>query len=130
MSSGPFHMRCLVTITVLLAATAAPLVSALEIGPAEFRAAKQLVCVLAQESLGYLGQAEYDEMADTVLEAFDEVERDTIYAKALGYYDGLMFAIPEYDESQVNQRLELFVSSDKCTSTRGARFTNSPLPDA
>jgi len=123
-------MRCLVTIAALLAATATPLVSALEIGPAEFRAAKQLVCVLAQESLGYLGQAEYDEMAETVLEAFDEVERDTIYAKALGYYDGLMFAIPEHDDNQINQRLELFVSSDKCNAARGARFTSNRLPAA
>ena len=86
-------------------------VSALSLAPEEFLASRQLACVLAQESLGHLTEVEYGEKTHTVLDGFDDAERDNILAKALGYYDGLMFSI---ESEQVNERLETFVASTSC----------------
>jgi hypothetical protein len=85
--------------------------SALSFGLEEFAASRQLACVLAEESLGYLSEVEYGEKTHTLLDGFDETERDNILAKALGYYDGLMFAV---DSEQVNERLATFVDSASC----------------
>ena len=49
-----------------------------------------------------------------VLDDFDASEQDTILAKALGYYDGLMFSVASDDVQQVNERLEEFVASASC----------------
>lgn len=89
-------------------------VMALSMAPEEFLASRQLACVLAEQSLGYLSEEEYGERTHTVLDGFEDGERDAILAKALGYYDGLMFAIEDDDAAQVNERLETFVSSDNC----------------
>ena len=59
-------------------------------------------------------EEQYGERTHTVLDGFDEAERDNILAKALGYYDGLMFAVAADDPEQVNDRLETFVSSSSC----------------
>jgi hypothetical protein len=67
--------------------------TALSLGPEEFAASTQLTCVLAQESLGYLSEDEYGSLTHNVLADFDASESDAIYAKALGYIDGLMFGI-------------------------------------
>jgi hypothetical protein len=93
---------------------------ALEIGPEEFRAAKQTACVLAQDSLGYLAEDDYDALLEDVLKAFDEAERDTIFAKALGYYDGLMFEIPANNSRLVAERLTVYVESEHCIALRDA----------
>lgn len=85
--------------------------SALSLAPGEFVASRQLACVLAEQSLGYLSEVEYGEKTHTVLDGFDETERDNILAKALGYYDGLMFAV---ESEQVDDRLETFIASDSC----------------
>ena len=90
---------------------------ALALGPEEFQASRKLACVLAEQSLGYLSEEEYGTKTHIVLDGFDQTERDTILAKAVGYYDGLMFAIASDDELQVSQRLETFVASRSC---RGA----------
>ncbi len=84
---------------------------ALSLAPGEFEASRQLACVLAEQSLGYLSEDEYGEKTHTVLDGFDESERDNILAKALGYYDGLMFSVRPED---VNARLLTFVSSKSC----------------
>tara|TARA_R110002110_G_scaffold91264_2_gene237423 strand:+ start:38145 stop:38504 length:360 start_codon:yes stop_codon:yes gene_type:complete len=89
-------------------------VSALSLAPEEFKASRDLACVLAQQSLGYLSEDEYGSRAHTVLENFDAQEQDTILAKALGYYDGLMFLIDDKDTVQVSKRLEEFVDSAPC----------------
>jgi hypothetical protein len=89
-------------------------VSALAFAPEEFHASRQLACVLAEQSLGRLSEEQYGERTHTVLDGFDEAERDNILAKALGYYDGLMFAVAADDPEQVNDRLETFVSSSSC----------------
>ena len=79
----------------------------------EFHAARAMACVLAAQSLGYLSEEEYGERTHTVLDGFDDGERDQILAKALGYYDGLMFSI-EQDEVMVKERLRDFAGSDSC----------------
>ncbi len=89
-------------------------VSALAMGSADFAAARQLTCVLAQESLGYLDADEYAEQTEAVLGGFDQAESDVIYAKAIGYYDGLMFGVAASDQRGVNARLKEFVSSQAC----------------
>ena len=87
---------------------------ALTLAPEEFHASRQLACVLAQQSLGQLTDTEYGTLTHEVLDGFDESERDHILAKALGYYDGLMFAVRADDAERVSQRLESFVESDSC----------------
>mgnify|MGYP003660634797 FL=1 len=83
--------------------------------PEEFTASRQLACVLAMESLGQLSEEEYGNRTHSVLDGFDEAEQGNILAKALGYYDGLMFEIPD-DNGAVNSRLESFISSGTCSS--------------
>lgn len=82
--------------------------------PEEFQASRQMACVLAQQSLGQLSEDEYGSRTQTVLDGFEGEERTTILAKALGYFDGLMFDIAENDNGQISRRLELFVGSDAC----------------
>ena len=89
--------------------------SALSLAPEEFQASRQLACVLAEQSLGYLSDDEYGSRTHEVLGDFDETERDNLLAKALGYYDGLMFSIEAGNTDQVNERLESFVHSKSCT---------------
>ncbi|WP_279244079.1 hypothetical protein [Candidatus Litorirhabdus singularis] len=89
-------------------------VRSLAMGPAEFAASGKLACVLAEESLGYVSKTEYGNLTEQVLEGFDQQESDAIYAKALGYYDGLMFGIPAGDQERVYSRLRNFVSSKAC----------------
>ena len=79
----------------------------------EFHASRALACVLAEQSLGYLTEQQYGERTHDVLDGFDDAERDQILAKALGYYDGLMFSIEE-DAEQVQQRLRSFTGSTAC----------------
>jgi hypothetical protein len=114
----PVFKTCLAV--VLLAGSS--LSQALALGPDEFAAARQLTCVLAQDSLGYLNESQYDEMVGDLLDSYDQVDGDVIYAKALGYFDGLMFGIPERDQSQINARLQSFVESQACTQIVGVSF--------
>lgn len=99
------------TLVVLLASKQA---SALALAPEEFHASRLMACVLAEQSLGRLSAEQYGERAHAVLDGFDEAERNSILAKALGYYDGLMFSIAADDREQVKDRLEAFVFSSSC----------------
>lgn len=90
--------------------------AALSLAPEEFSASRQLACVLAEQSLGYLSKNEYGARTHDVLDGFDDVERDNILSKAIGYVDGLMFDIAEDDSMQVNGRLQEFVASQSCVS--------------
>ncbi len=101
---------------VVITASVAGNATALALAPEEFQASRQLACILAQQSLGQLSEQEYGELTHSVLDDFDEAEQDAILAKALGYYDGLMFSIPGDDAVEVNLRLEDFVSSPTCSS--------------
>ncbi len=103
-----------------LAATSAMLTleaQALALGDDGFRASRQLTCVLAEQSLGYLSEEEYGSKTRGVLDGFEGEERSNIYAKAIGYFDGLMFEIAESDERSVNARLKTFVTSSRCEDT-------------
>lgn len=93
---------------------AAPPALALSMAPEEFAASRQMACVLALQSLGQLSEAEYGERAHTVLDDFEETEQSNIVAKALGYYDGLMFEIADDDSAAITLRLEDFVASRTC----------------
>ena len=88
--------------------------ASLSLAPEEFVASRQLACVLAEQSLGYLTETEYGARTHTVLDGFDESERDTILSKALGYMDGLMFSIDHGDAEQVDERLQSYVQSNAC----------------
>ena len=96
--------------------------SALAMGPDQFAAARQLTCVLAQETLGYLTEEQYAEETESVLDGYDQAESDVIYAKAIGYYDGLMFGLPDTEHGAVTARLQSFVNSQACT-----RYTYHPV---
>jgi hypothetical protein len=115
MNAGGGLMKILRALgVVLVAGLISQYAGALAMGPDEFAAARQLTCVLAQESLGYLDASEYADQTQAVLEDFDQAESDVIYAKAIGYYDGLMFGVEERDHRGVNDRLQAFVSSQAC----------------
>ena len=113
------HIRsilCLVAAIVI----ATPAL-ALSLAPEEFTASRDMACVLAQEQLGLLDEEEYGNKTHRVLDGFDDSERDTILAKALGYYDGLMFAIgDEKNVEAVEHRLQDFVASSLCAKNNRA----------
>jgi hypothetical protein len=87
----------------------------LELGPEDFLAARHMTCVLAQESLGYLSEDEFAEAAESIMTGYDQAEGDVIYAKALGYFDGLMFGLPANDDREISDRLQEFLGSKACT---------------
>lgn len=104
------------SLAALCLAAASYQATALELAPEEFHASRQMACVLAAQSLGYLSEKEYGARTHTVLDDFDDGERDMILAKALGYYDGLMFEVDGANEQQVNERLAIFVESSTCSN--------------
>lgn len=113
-----FAPRPLVAALILgaFAGLSAAKSAALALAPEEFKASRQMACILAQQTLGQLSETEYGDLAHTVLDGFEATEQDTIIAKALGYYDGLMFSIPGDNADEVNLRLEDFVRSPTCSS--------------
>lgn len=119
-------MKNTVLIATCLLAGISLKAQALALGPAEFVASRNLACVLAQESLGYLLEDEYAAMTSELLDGYNQEESDVIYAKALGYYDGLMFDLPTGDEDSISDRLQQFVQSQACTAYtgyEGVKFT-------
>ncbi len=113
-------LQPLLFIACLLLASQA---RALALGPEDFAAAKQLTCVLAQESLGYLSDEDFASLTNEVLEDYDASQSDVVYAKALGYFDGLMFGLPEADAAVINQRLRSFLESQACTRLVGVSLS-------
>jgi hypothetical protein len=101
--------------------------SALALGPEDFLAARSMTCVLAQESLGYLSEDEFSEAAESIMTGYDQSEGDVIYAKAIGYFDGLMFGLPANDPSAVAERLQQFLSSKACTRFTGIKGVSQSL---
>ena len=88
----------------------------------EFVASRQLTCVLAQESLGYLSETDFAELTGHVLENFTDAERDAITAKSLGYVDGLMFGLGDTDQVAINRRFQAYLESRACTRNVGVGF--------
>jgi len=99
----------------VVALTAPFKATALALDAEEFKASRLMACTMAQQALGQLTEEEYGEQALNVLDGFEAGERDNIIAKALGYYDGLMFSIDEGDRSAHDLRLRDFVSSNSCS---------------
>lgn len=95
---------------------------ALALGPKEFAAAKDVACVMAQDSLGYLSEDDFNDLIDQVLSDFDGEAGDVVYAKAVGYFDGLMFGIPESDQRLIQERLREFNASRECTRLVGSNY--------
>lgn len=87
---------------------------ALSFAAEEFQASRKLACVLVQQSLGQLSEEEYGVKAHTVLDGFDEAERDNILAQAVGYYGGLVFSPMTDNSAGVSNKLEEFLSSSTC----------------
>ncbi|MCB1705065.1 MAG: hypothetical protein KDI17_09380 [Halioglobus sp.] len=88
---------------------------ALSFAAEEFQASRQLACVLVQQSLGQLSDEEYGARTHTVLDGFDEAERDNILAQAVGYYGGLVFTpAADDDTAVVAGKLEEFLASNTC----------------
>lgn len=88
---------------------------ALSLGPKEFAAARTVACVMAQDSLGFLSEDEFNSLVDEALSDFDREEGSLVYAKAVGYFDGLMFGIAESDQRLIQDRLRQFNASRACT---------------
>ncbi|QFU77468.1 hypothetical protein EY643_18325 [Halioglobus maricola] len=116
-------MRIFVIVAGLFATLLASSAHSLSLAPEEFVASRQLACVLAEQSLGYLSENEYGSRTHTVLDGFDDLERDNILSKALGYMDGLMFAVESDNPDQVDARLQTFVDSSSCEEQAYYRVT-------
>lgn len=109
-------MKAAIYFTLAAALSTASLTAqALAIGPKGFQAAKRLSCVLAQESLGYLGDDEFGDAMEAVLGEFEAAESDVVYSQALGYYNGLLFGVDLQDNRQFNARLRSYLGSQACS---------------
>ncbi|MFK8047432.1 MAG: hypothetical protein AB8B81_03245 [Halioglobus sp.] len=106
-------IRFAISLTFTLAFSSK--LAALSMAPEEFHASRAMACVLAEQALGQIDELQYGERWHRVLDGFEAEERTTILAKALGYYDGLMFDIADTDTLQINRRLEMFIASDSCS---------------
>lgn len=89
--------------------------NALTLSSGELMAAKELGCVLAEDALGYLNESQFNNRFDAAVADFSEEQTDVIYAKALGYIDGLLFGVPNGEEAAAAQRLEALSSSEACS---------------
>jgi hypothetical protein len=116
MNTDRMMNRFFAGFVALLLVVAAGRASALSLGPDEFASARQLTCVLAQDSLGYLSDEEYEQEVGRILDDYSDEAADVVYAKALGYFDGLMFGIPETDRAEIRDRLLSFNASQACTA--------------
>ena len=119
--------KFLPTLPALLLVLTSYTANALELGPEDFLAARNMTCVLAQESLGYLSEDEFSGLAETIMAGYDQSQGDVVYAKAIGYFDGLMFGLPSGDHSAVNARLQEYLSSDACRTLTSAQGVSQPF---
>jgi len=113
----PFPVSCSrFALTVVLVACAVGSVpgQALTLSPAHLEAAERLGCVLADDALGQLDEAQFNRRFDAAVRGFDDRAVDVIYAKALGYVDGLLFGASMGPEAE--QRLRAFAGSSSCTA--------------
>lgn len=102
-------------VALLLTFFTSSLAQALALGPKEFAAAEEVACVMAQDALGYLSENDYNDLIDQALSDFEVATGNVVYAKAVGYFDGLMFGIPESNQRLVQERLREFNASRACT---------------
>ena len=108
-----FRAAIIAIATTLFASLPA---QALTLSSAELAAAQQLGCVLADDALGYLDENQFNARFDDVVESFSDEQVDVIYAKALGYIDGLLFGVPSGEGHVASRRLESFSNSESCAA--------------
>jgi hypothetical protein len=109
-------MKTFIRLAVLLGAvSAASFANALALGTAELTASKSLGCVLAEDALGYLDEDQFTRRFDLAVDGFSEERIDVIYAKALGYIDGLLYGLSSSDSTEAMMRLQDFSTSQTCT---------------
>ncbi len=111
-----------VAIAVVCNAAMSFSASALTLSSAELAASQLLGCVLADDALGYLTEDQFNDRFDETVEDFSDEQVDVIYAKALGYIDGLLFGVSSGDASEASRRLLTYSSSETCAA--GARYAN------
>lgn len=111
-------------VCVLFVGLSAP-VHALTLSSVELQAATQLGCVLAEDALGYLDEDQFNQAFDEVVEEFSEDAIDVIYAKALGYIDGLLFGVPSGESNVAAERLEAYSNSGACSRMQVVKHTVS-----
>ena len=70
--------------------------------------------MLADDALGYLDEAQFDQRFDEVVNGFDAEQTDVIYAQALGYIDGLLFGIDGAQSKIAEDRLRQYSDSARC----------------
>jgi hypothetical protein len=90
---------------------------ALSLGSDELHAAQRLGCVLADDALGYLDEEQFNRRFDEAVTDLSEAQVDVIYAKALGYIDGLLFGVPSGKPDAATRRLLDFSSSHSCSES-------------
>lgn len=108
-------MKLIVKLCALSLALHVTQALALSLGADEIETSRKMACVLAQQTLGRLTEDEYGELTHSLLDGFDEAERDNILAQAVGYYSGLTFTVQETEPQEVNLKLEDFVASSACS---------------
>jgi hypothetical protein len=112
--------RYTAALVAVLAWVALP-VHALTLSPDHLAAAESLSCVLAEDALGYLDEEQFNERFDASVVGFDEPAVDVIYAKALGYIDGLLFGVTSGAEGEAASRLEAYSASSRCSASLASR---------
>ena len=99
---------------MLLIALAATQVQALTLSSNELDAAQRLGCVLADDALGYLNEDQFNNRFDAAVGDLSDEQVDVIYAKALGYIDGLLFGVSSGDQHEATGRLLSYSNSGSC----------------
>ncbi|WP_439108099.1 hypothetical protein [Congregibacter sp.] len=98
----------------LVAAVLSLPAQALTLSSVELNAAAHLGCVLADDALGYLNEEQFNSRFDEAVGDLSDEQVDVIYAKALGYIDGLLFGVSPGNADIANQRLEAYSNSGSC----------------
>ncbi|WOJ94359.1 hypothetical protein R0135_04155 [Congregibacter variabilis] len=101
-------------VFILLATGLGAPAHALTLSSVDLDAAAQLGCVLADDALGYLNEDQFNERFDEVVGNLPEAQVDVIYAKALGYIDGLLFGVSSGNSDIAQRRLESYSNSGSC----------------
>ena len=108
-----------VTLAGALALLLAGGAQALTLSSAHLAAAERLGCILAEDALGYLSEEQFNDRFDDAVGDFGGEAVDVIYAKALGYIDGLLFGVPDGEAGEASRRLEAYSNSARCAAAAG-----------
>jgi hypothetical protein len=119
--------RLIFTSAAILGLLSGTPATALSLNSAELAAAKQLGCVLADDALGYLNEQQFNDLFDAAVENFSDDQVDVVYAKALGYIDGLLFGVPSGADTEASGRLQAFSNSDACSRFLPVRYESVSL---